>query len=79
MRNVEGKLKDGFPFGSWTAVSGQANGNLYAGRRARVAGDCVEVSAPEFIDGRRDEVNCGRAEKGETPLPPIGRAECQSA
>ncbi|CAK0821435.1 unnamed protein product, partial [Prorocentrum cordatum] len=79
IRDKEDKLKDRFPLGSWTVVSGQTQGDLYTSRRVKLNGACVEASMPEFIDGRQEEVNCGRTEKGETPLTPLGRAELQSA
>ena len=55
MRAKEAQLRERFPFGSWTAVCEQADGDLYTGRRIKVSGAGVEVGMPEFVEGRLEE------------------------
>ncbi|CAK0825609.1 unnamed protein product [Prorocentrum cordatum] len=79
MRAKEARLRERFPFGSWTVVAQQAEGDVYTGRRIRVDGSCVEVGMPEFVEGRLEEVKVDRQAKGEDPVSPLAKAEFQSA
>ena len=63
MRAKEKQLKDRFPFGSWTVVAEQAEGDVYTGRRVKVRDNGVEVGMPDFVEGRLEEVQYNRTEK----------------
>ena len=77
---VVSKLRDRFHFGSWAHAAKEENGGVDTGRRLKVTGNSIEVSLPEFVQGRLLEVD-GKSLKGlagTDPAPPLAKAEFSS-
>ena len=62
-------------------VAAESNGAVYTGRRLKVVDNTIEVSMPEFVEGRLLPVSCKdvRKRSGLDPASPLEKAEFYSA